>query len=93
MTIDERLERHTDRHEALSQSLELLSHDIDALHAAQGETVETVRRLAVIADHNKTRACKMMDAIARLARVADIHEKPPRGPGGYTPAGVKPPRR
>jgi prefoldin subunit 5 len=74
MNIDERLERLTDRHEALSQSLELLSHDIDALRAAQGETIETVRRLAVIADQNETRAGKMMDAIARLARVADIHE-------------------
>lgn len=88
MTIDERLERLAERHEALSNTVELLTHDIDALRAEGKETGEKIRALAIIAEQNEGRAARMMegikslegragqmmDAITRLARVADNHE-------------------
>jgi hypothetical protein len=37
MTIDERLERLTERHEALTQSMELFQHDIAEMRAAAAE--------------------------------------------------------
>jgi methyl-accepting chemotaxis protein len=88
MDIDERLQRLADRHEALSNTVELLTHDIDALRAEGKETGDKIRTLAIIAEQNEVRAARMidaiaslegragqmMDAIARLARVADIHE-------------------
>jgi prefoldin subunit 5 len=33
MTIDERLDRLTERHEALTQTIELLTHDVSELRA------------------------------------------------------------
>jgi predicted house-cleaning noncanonical NTP pyrophosphatase (MazG superfamily) len=67
MTIDERLERLADRHEALSHTVELL--------AADGEkTGERIRALAIIADQNEVRAARMMEAITSLARTVETHE-------------------
>lgn len=54
MTIDERLERLTERHEALTQTVELMT----------AENRERDKRLAEI-----------MEAIARLVHVAEIHEQ------------------
>jgi|SRR5579872_6198084 len=45
MSIDERLDRLTERHEALSQSLELLTHDVHALLAAGQQDSERTRAL------------------------------------------------
>src|ERR1039457_5212801 len=53
MNIDERLERLAERHEALTQTMELFQHD----------TGEKIRALATIAEQNEARAAKMMDAI------------------------------
>ncbi|HLH35988.1 MAG TPA: hypothetical protein VKX41_15050 [Alloacidobacterium sp.] len=53
MTIDERLERLTERHESLTLSVESLTHDIN--------------RMRILMDD-------MMVSIARLARVAEVHE-------------------
>lgn len=54
MTTDERLDRLTERHEALTQSVEMLTSD--------------VHRMRGIMDD-------VMLSIARLAHIADIHEK------------------
>jgi len=88
MTIDERLERIAERHEALSNTVELLTHDIDSLRAEGKEIGDKIRALAIVAEQNEGRAAQMiaavnslearagqmMDAITRLARVADNHE-------------------
>jgi len=59
MTIDERLERLTDRHEALTQSVELL--------VAEGkQTSEKIRHLAITAEQNEVRAGQMMENMNRL---------------------------
>ncbi len=60
MTLDERLE-------ALTGSVELL-------HLSQSDTNEKMRHLAVIAEQNEVRAGHMMQAIERLAHIADIHD-------------------
>jgi len=54
MTIDERLERLAERHEALTQTVELMA----------AENRERDRRLAEI-----------MEGVARLLHVAEIHER------------------
>jgi hypothetical protein len=55
MTIDERLERLTERHEALTQSVEMMV----------AENKERDKRMGQI-----------MEAIASLVHVAEIHEEP-----------------
>ena len=57
MTIDERLERLTERHEAQTQTIGLLTHDVSELRAAIAVDVENIRALARIAeihDHRLT---------------------------------------
>jgi archaellum component FlaC len=60
MTIDERLERLTDRHEALTQTVELLAAD----H----------RQMAEENKQRDRRLSEIMEGIARLLHVAEIHE-------------------
>ena len=43
MTTDERIDRLTERHEALTQSVELLAHEIDALAQATRDLLELAR--------------------------------------------------
>lgn len=68
MTIDERLERLTERHEALVESIELTRIE-------NARTDEKIRHLAVIAEQNEVRAGQMMKSIERLAHIADVHEE------------------
>jgi archaellum component FlaC len=57
MTIDERIERLTERHEALAQSVEVLTHSlqrhddqIDKIISAIGQDSENIRALSRIAE-------------------------------------------
>lgn len=68
MTIDERLERLTERHEALAESIELL-------RAENEKTAQNVRILATLADQNEARSAKMMEAITSLARTVEAHQR------------------
>ncbi len=61
MTIDERLDKLAERHEALSQTVELL---VAENRQAAEENRQRDRRLREI-----------MEAIASLARIAEIHEQ------------------
>lgn len=61
MTIDERLEKLTERHEALTQSVELLAREMESLRIASLQLVATARE-----DGQNIRA---------LARIAEIHER------------------
>ena len=60
MTFEERLDRLTERHEALTQSVELLGHQVEALTAANQQTL---RNFEVV-----------LDSIKRLENIALIHE-------------------
>lgn len=61
MTVDERLEKLVERHEALAQTVELIAAENRAIAA---ENRERDRRLGEI-----------MEGIARLVHVAEIHEQ------------------
>ncbi len=61
MTIDERLERLTERHEALAQSVEILV-------AENRKTAEENRQ-------RDRRLGEIMEGLARLVHVAEIHER------------------
>ncbi len=68
MTIDERLDRLTERHEALAQSLELLSIDVritEANIAAVSKTVDVLARSVIdltgIVRSHETRINRMED--------------------------------
>ena len=75
MTLDERLDRLTERHEALTQSVELLM-------AENRQVAENVANLA--AENSKTaaenkqrdkRLGEIMEGIASLLHIAEIHEQ------------------
>ena len=61
MNIDERLERLTERHEALSQSLELLASDLQNLGKFVGEIAEGTARLLHIAEIHEHRITRLED--------------------------------
>lgn len=68
MNIDERIERLTERHEALAQSLELM-------RAESEQTATKIRALAILAEQNEVRAGEMMQAITTLARTVEAHQR------------------
>jgi archaellum component FlaC len=58
MTIDERLDRLTQRHEALTQSVEILARDLQSLRDFSKDITEGTARLlhiAQIREHRITR--------------------------------------
>ena len=61
MTIDERIERLTERHEALTQSVELLL-------VATRENTDHIRKLVEVTNRDA-------EDIRALARIAEIHDK------------------
>ena len=66
MTIDERIERLTERHEVLAQSVEMVTHHMATLT----QRVETTSRdVASLTGH----MANMMQAITRLANTGGIH--------------------
>ena len=85
MTIDERLERLTERHEALTQSVELLVAEnrqvVEERRQVAEERRQVVEEYREMAAENKQRDKRMgeiMEGIARLLHVAEIHEQPGR---------------
>ena len=78
MTIDERLERLVERHEALTQTVELMIHqqwewheDLQewhrAMHDWQAKADERQRK-------NETLMAQILESIDTLARIAHLHE-------------------
>ena len=67
MTIDERLDRLTERHEALAQSAELLLHSSEKHDKA-------LDRLELALDKQGIRMAQIMESIDSLARIALAHE-------------------
>jgi hypothetical protein len=55
MTIDERLEKLTGRHEALTMNLELLHRDVQDLKTVAQQDGENIRALARIAEIHEKR--------------------------------------
>jgi hypothetical protein len=68
MTIDERLDRLTDRHEALTQSVE-------PLLAAQRQTDERIGRVTADIDKLPVLMAETGQFINRLAHIAEAHDQ------------------
>jgi len=57
MTVDERIEALTARHEALTMSMELISRDLETIRAnseRDGENIRALARIAEIHEHRLT---------------------------------------
>lgn len=65
MNIDERLDRLTERHEALTQTVELLAR----------QAQETERRLASQSEQTERRLDRIADFLDRLGRIVEGHER------------------
>ena len=81
MTVDERLERLTERHEALTQTVELIaaeSREIDErlerLTERHEALTQTVELMAAENRERDRRTGEVMEGIARLLHIAEIHE-------------------
>ena len=68
MTTDERLDRLTERHEALAQSLEILTADVH-------ETQSNVKAIAASIKDLLAAAKQDGENIRALARIAEIRER------------------
>lgn len=55
MTIDERLDRLTERHEALTQTVELIAHQQAKNEVLMAEVIESIHTLAQIAQAHERR--------------------------------------
>jgi hypothetical protein len=64
MTIDERLERLTERHEALAQTVELMGHEMREMFAATNKALE---KLAEVSQ-------RTTESILALVQVAQSHD-------------------
>ena len=68
MTFDERINRLTERHESLTQSLELLARQVQDMR-------EVVMEVAEDHENLKTLVTDIAEGTARLLHVAEIHER------------------
>jgi hypothetical protein len=68
MNFDERIERLTERHEALTQSAELLLMETREIANAARENTENIRQLVETSNRGAV-------DIAALARIAESHER------------------
>jgi len=68
MTIDERLDRFTERHEALTMNLELTARDTETLKTLAQKDGDDIRALA-----QNSRI--LHDSIQGLANIAKVHEQ------------------
>jgi archaellum component FlaC len=61
MDIDERLERLTQRHEALTQTVELLTKDLSAMKVLVNDIAEGTARLLHVAEIHEKRISRLED--------------------------------
>jgi archaellum component FlaC len=62
MDIDERLERLTQRHEALTQTVELLTKDLSDMKVLVNDIAEGTARLLHVAEIHEKRIGRLEDA-------------------------------
>ena len=68
MTFEERLDRLVDRHEALTQSVELIAH-------LQQKNEETLGKNQVLMEKNQVLIAQVLESINGLSRIALAHEQ------------------
>ena len=67
MDIDQRLDRLTERHEALTQTVEVIA-------GMQVKTEEAQQRLVEAQRKNEVLIAQVMESVNGLARIAHLHE-------------------
>ena len=72
MTIDERLDRLTERHEALTQTVELLVHEQREWWEKSEQVHERNEKMQ---EKNQILIAQMLEGIDSLARIAHVHEQ------------------
>jgi len=72
MTIDERLDRLTERHEALTQTAELMVHE---QREWQAKTQQRQDKAQEWQDKNQVLLSQVLESIDSLTRVALVHER------------------
>jgi ABC-type transporter Mla subunit MlaD len=75
MTIDERLERLTERHEALTQTVELIAAIQMKNDERMGHLAETVGHLSESTDHLTERMAQLTETMNRLGNIVISHEE------------------
>jgi len=68
MDFDQRLDRLTERHEALAQTLELVVH-------MQRKNEEAHQKNEVLLEKSQTLIVQVIESVDSLARVAHAHER------------------
>ena len=72
MTIDERLDRLTERHEALTQTVELMIHD---RREWEQKFEERWQKNEERQEKNQILIAQVLESIDSLARIAHVHER------------------
>jgi len=73
--IDERIDRLVARHEALAQSLELLTADVRSLQSSVAGLQLSVNSLSETVGRHDQYLGTIMEATSQLLQVAQIHER------------------
>ncbi len=68
MDFDERLERLTERHEALAQTMELVVH-------MQRKNEEAHQKNEVLSEKSQVLIVQVIESVDSLARIAHAHER------------------
>jgi hypothetical protein len=68
MTFEERLDRLVERHEALTQSVELIAH-------LQQKNEETLEKNQVLMGKNQVLMAQVIESIHGLSRIAHAHDQ------------------
>jgi predicted nuclease with TOPRIM domain len=75
VTIDERLEKLAERHEALTQTVEILTSDLRELQQVVKTLAVTTARLKTDNERLEDLVKDIAEGTARLLRVAEVHEQ------------------
>lgn len=73
MTIDERLERLVERHEALAPTVELNQHQIEANTQAIARLTEAQMRAAEMQVKNEIMLAELSEDVRTLAAISKLH--------------------
>ena len=74
MTIDERLDRHTERHEALTGHVEILTADLAQLTSRADDLTGSLAQLTSAVTRMEIRMEDLMTGFSTLVEIAKNHE-------------------
>jgi hypothetical protein len=75
MDFDQRLDRLTERHEALAQAMELVVHMQQQNEEAHRRTEEAHQKNEVLLEKSQILIVQVIESVDSLARIAHAHER------------------